>query len=222
MSRSKSNRTNIKTTDSNNSNIALTKALQNITKNQTGFDKSVLDLSSLISETFGELELKINARQKELSDLDEKFTHSEKQKKLEVDLNVKEHGYQAALQFLENRDEIAVSKHHYDELKQTYENLKQTKDIDVKEAVSREQKRNNSHVAVLKQTLELQKQAEVAKVSAELSSQVKHIQILEKTIERVANDLNEQRKLTKDVALASAKSMYVPQQMHQVSGNNSR
>lgn len=201
-------------------NIAFTKAIQSITKNQEGFNKSVESLQTLISDTFSELELKVNAKKKELSELEEKYIHDEKNMKLSVNLNVKEYGYQAALKILEEREEIAISKEVYENLKNSYEELKKTKDQEVKDAITRENTRNNQHVAVLKQTLELQKQAEVAKVSAELQSQVKHITILEQTVERVAKDLDEQRKLTKDVAMASAKSG--PMYMQPNSNNNGR
>ncbi len=194
-------------------NIAFTKAIQSIVKNQESFDKAVTNLNTLISDTFSELELKVNAKKKELNALEEKYTHDEKNMKLSVDLNVKEYSYNAATKIIEERDEVAVSKEVYENLKKSYEDLKKTKDDEIKEAVCSENKRNKEHVEVLKQTLELQKQAEVAKVSAQLQSQVKHIEILEQTVDRVAKDLDEQRKLTKDVAMASAKSgqMYLPQ-----------
>ena len=132
---------------------------------------------------------------------------------MEVDLNVKEHGYNAALKILEERGEIAVSKEVYTEVKKLYEELKTTRDSEVKSAVAREQERNNLHVNVLKETLILKNQAEVAKVEAKLEAQVMQIEILNKTIERFSTDLDEQRKLTKDVAMASAQKqqVYVPQ-----------
>jgi len=71
---------------------------------------------------------------------------------------------------------------------------------------------------MLKQTISLKNQAEVAKVEAKLEAQVMQIQVLEKTIERSVNDLNEQRKLTKDVAMANT-PVYAPQQH---SGKSSR
>lgn len=154
-----------------------------------------------------------NAKQKELSALEEKFAHDERSRKLEVDLNVKENGYAAATRILEERGEVAVPSVTYEELKRLYEELKTSSDSEVEAAVEREQERNNKHVAVLKQTLELKNQAEVAKVKAQLESQVKQIEVLENTITRITKDLEAQRNLTKDVAMASAKQMpmYVPQ-----------
>ena len=193
--------------------LAFTKAIQGVSKSQDGFTKAVENLESLVSETFEGIELKLAAKQKELTDLEERFSHDERSKKLEVDLNVKEHEYDAATRILEARGEVAVPTITYDELKRMFEELKATRDKEVEIAVKREQDRNNKHVAVLKQTLELKNQAEVAKVEAKLEAQVMQIQVLEKTIDRATNDLNEQRKLTKDVAMASSKQvpMYVPQ-----------
>ena len=204
----------------NNSNIAFTKAIQTITKNQDSFNKSVDSLQTLITETFSELELKVNAKKKELADLEEKYLHDEKNMKLTVDLNVKEHGYNEALKILGEKDEVAVSKLDYEKLKKDYEDLKNTRSQEIKNAVDNEHKRNTEHVAVLKETLELQKRAEVAKVSAELVSQVNHIKILEQTVERVSKDLDEQRKLTKDVAMASANKQ--PMYMQPNNNNSSR
>jgi hypothetical protein len=50
-----------------------------------------------------EIELKLCSKQKELVELDEKFAYDERKRKLEVDLNVKEHGYEAALKALGER-----------------------------------------------------------------------------------------------------------------------
>jgi hypothetical protein len=206
-------RTTIKaSTDPQACVLAFTKAIQGVTKSQDNFSKNVEGLESLIAETFSELELKLDAKQKELSSLEERFTHDERSKKLEVDLNVREHGYEAATRILEERGEVAVPKITNDELKRMYEELKATRDSEIESAVEREQERNNKHVVIIKQTLELKNQAEVATVQAQLESQVVQIQVLNKTIDRITHDLDAQRSLTKDVAMASAKQMpmYVP------------
>jgi len=197
--------------------LAFTKAIQGVTKAQETFGKNVEGLETLIAETFAELELKLNAKQKELNALEEKFTHDERSKKLEVDLNVREHGYGAAVKILEERGEVAVPSVTYEELKRLYEELKTSRDSEVEAAVEREQERNNKHVAVLKQTLELKNQAEVAKVQAQLESQVVQIEVLNKTIDRITHDLEAQRSLTKDVAMAQAKA--APVYLPQTSGN---
>lgn len=197
--------------------LNFTKAIQGVTKAQDSFGKNVEGLKELISGTFNELELKLNSKQKELNDLEEKFSHNERSRKLEVDLNIKEHGYEAALDILKERGEVAVPEVTYEELKRMYSDLKASRDSDIDSVVKREQERNNKHIAVIKQTLELQNKAEVAKIQAQLEAQVKQVEVLQSTIERLTKDLDEQRKLTKDVAMASSKQhVYIP------NGNNSR
>lgn len=193
-------------TETTDSAIALTKAIQGITKAQDGFTKSVEQLNALVSDTFNDLELKLKTKQNELSQLEDKYVEEERSRKLEVDLNIKEHGYSVAQDILADRGEQAVPIVTYEELKRMYEELKQSHDADIENAVKREHDRNNALTSTLKKTLELQNVAEVAKVQAQLEAQVKQIQVLESTIERITHDLDEQRKLTKEVALASATS----------------
>lgn len=200
-------------TDPQSVAINFTKAIQDITKAQETFGKNVETLNDVINNTFSEIELKLGAKQKELNDLEEKLANEERKRKLELDLSLKEYGYKSALEIISERGEVAVPSVSYNELQKMYDDLKQCKDNDVKRAVKNEQDRNSEHIKILTQTLELKNQAEVAKVQAQLETQVNQIQLLEKTIERITNDLDEQRKLTKDVALASSKQvpMYIPQ-----------
>jgi DNA repair exonuclease SbcCD ATPase subunit len=205
-------------TSSNNVYLALTKALQGITKAEDGFSKSVNTLKELLTETFSDLETRIEAKNKEFGDLKIKFDQEEKNKKIEISQNIREHGYDAAKEILEKRNEIAVSQEDYNNLQENFIKLKKLKDEEVSRAVGAEHERNKDHVEAMRQTLELQKKAEVAQVEARLESQLQHIDVLKETIANLKSDLDEQRKLTKDVAQAAAKQGqgYYPQP----SGNN--
>jgi len=206
--------TAVAATSSNNVSLALTKALQGVTKAEEGFNKSVGKLSELLTETFSDLETRIESKQKELDDLKLRFEQEEKNRKIEVDQNVREYAYDAAKKILADRKEVAVREEDYEQLREDYSELRATKEQEIRDAVSAERKRNDQHNDALKRTLELQKQAEVAQVEAKLETQIQHIDVLKSTIEALKSDLDEQRKLTKDVAQAAAKQMpvYMPQQ----------
>lgn len=195
---------------SSNTSLALVKALQGVTKSEDNFTKSVEKLNELLTETFSDLETRLKSKQQELQDLQLKFEQEEKNRKIEVDQTIREHGYEAAKEILQDRDEVAVKRVDYEQLREDYAQLRATKEQDIKDAVSTERKRNEQHNTALQKTLELQKQAEVAKVEAQLETQVQHIQVLKDTIENLKSDLNEQRKLTKDVAQASSKASQMP------------
>ncbi len=93
---------NTLTTCAKDTNIALTKAIQSIVKNQESFDKAVTDLNTLISDTF-----------------------------------VKEYSYNAATKIIEERDEVAISKEVYENLKKSYKDLKKIKDDEIREGIDR-------------------------------------------------------------------------------------
>jgi chromosome segregation ATPase len=200
-----------------NAMLDLTKALQTIHKHEDNFNKSVEKLKVLLEDTFSDLANKIatfsdlankiDSKQKELESLTLKYEQEEKNKKIEVDQFIKEYAYNAAIDILNKKGEIAVKKDDFEELNNKYNNLKSSKDQEIKEAVESEKKKNDRHNEAIKRTLELQKQAEVAKVEAQLETQVQHIDVLKKTIEDLKKDLDEQRKLTKDVAQAASKNM---------------
>jgi hypothetical protein len=197
-------RRSVAQTSSNNPTLALTKALQGVNKSEESFTKSVDKLKELLTDTFSDLETKLEAKQKELDDLKLRYEQEEKNRKIEVDQNIREYSYDAAKRILSARDEVAVRSEDYENLKEDYAELRAKKDQEVKDAVSAERKRNDQHNEAMKRTLELQKQAEVAKVEAQLETQIQHIDVLKSTIENLKSDLNEQRKLTKDVAQAAS------------------
>jgi hypothetical protein len=199
-------------TSSNNVTLALTKALQGVTKAEDGFSKSVTKLSELLTDTFNDLETRLEAKQKDLDELKLRYEQEEKNKKIEVDQNVRAYAYEAAKKILTERKEVAVREEDYEQLREDYSELRATKEQEIRDSVSAERKRNDQHNEALKRTLELQKQAEVAQVEARLETQIQHIEVLKSTIENLKNDLQAQRELTKDVAQAASKQMPMWQQ----------
>jgi len=203
-------------TSANNVTLALTKALQGVTKSEDGFTKSVTKLNELLTETFADLETRHAAKQKALDDLKLRYEQEEKNRKIAVAQNVRARAYDAAKQSLTERKEVAVRSEDYEQLREDYSELRATKEQEIRDSVSAERKRNDQHNEALKRTLELQKQAEVAQVEARLETQIQHIEVLKSTIENLKNDLQAQRELTKDVAQAASKQMPMWQQPQQV------
>ena len=190
-------------------NLQLTKSIQALTKQQTTFEKAVEKCNELIKEISEEFEMKLNAKKSELDALETQYQNTEKLKKVELDLAIKEYGYNKALEFLNDRGEIPVSKSEYEILKEENRILKASKEQEIKDAVSSEKQKNAAYNEQLKKTLELQKRAEIAQKEADLKVQINQIKLLENTIERLESDLEAQRNLTKDVANASAQSRQV-------------
>jgi len=194
--------------------LGLTKALQGVSKAQDGFSKSVSALETLLNETFNDLETRLQAKQRELDELQLRYEQEEKNRKIEVDQRVREHGYDAAKLILLDRKEVAVREADWRQLQDDYAQLRANKEKELRDAIAKEQERSKVQSDAWAETLRLQKQAEVAKVEAQLETQVQHIEVLKATIQALKVDLDEQRKLTKDVAQAASKNMqmWVPPQ----------
>ena len=110
-------------------NLQLAKAIQSITKQQAGFEKSVEKCQELITERFNDIEMKLTAKKKELEELEKQYEQQEKYKKLEVDLEVKEHGYQHALKMLTGRNEVPVNEEEFKHLQESLTTLKLNKEV---------------------------------------------------------------------------------------------
>ena len=176
-------------------------------------------LKGLIDDYLSDLMNKINMRKEELAYLDEEFNNKKRTSEINLDLDIRKYGREKALEILKETGEIAVFETDYNRLNNDYQELLSKQKEEIKTAVDNEHQRNTKHVAVLKQTLELKNKAEVATVQAKLEAQVTQIELLSDTIKQMKDDLNEQRKLTKDVANASNKAQmfYPPHGSHQMS-----
>lgn len=163
-------------------------------------------LKKLIDEYLNDLMIKINLKKEELAYLREEYDNKRRTLEINLDLDIKKYGRDKALEILEESGEIAVCEDEYNKLKDDYRNLLLKQKDEIESAVSFEHQRNTKSNAVLKQTLELKNKAEVATVEAKLEAQLTQIEILNDTIKQMREDLNEQRKLTKDVANASNKA----------------
>lgn len=192
--------------------LALVKAIKKVTKTQQDFMKHVEAFQELRDELFNDLELKLEEKRYELKKLETHYEQQEQNRKVEVDLAVKEHGYNEAKKILEGRNEVAVIEEDYELLKTNYADLKRTKDQEVKKAVEAEQKRSERMMERYRETLDLQKKAELAKKDAELETQKKHISVLEDQIQGLKANLDAERQMIKEVAQAGASKpiQYLP------------
>ena len=163
-------------------------------------------LKKLIDEYLNDLMIKINLKKEELAYLSEEYDNKKRTLEINLDLDIKKYGRDKALEILEETGEVAVCEEAYNKLKNDYNSLLIRQKEEIENAVSLEHQRNTKSNAVLKQTMELKNKAEVATVEAKLEAQLTQIEILNNTINQMKEDLNEQRKLTKDVANASNKA----------------
>ena len=198
MSRSKKN--------SGNSELELIKYTQQLVKTQDTFSKVMDEYKNFIASQLQEQLTTIGYNEQRLHDLEKQYEAMKKDKQVELDLYVKEFKRQSIDKFLEEFKERAVLVEDYQRLITDNEQLRQDASQSIDKAVAEERARNKQTQEYTKRTLELQKNAEVAKVTAQLETQKEQIQFLYDTIDSLKKDINAQRELTKDVANAAGAS----------------
>lgn len=184
----------------------IAKSQDAIVKAQEGFAKSLEDFRELQDNSFGELETILNRRHEELAYLEEQFKLTERQKTIETELNIKQHGIDACTAFLEPMGKIIVDRSVFEELERSYTQLRTDYEQGIRDAVAEEHAKNARHTAAMQKTLELKNAAEVAKVEAEFTAQQRQIEMLNKTIDRLNTDLDKQRDLTDKIAASTAQA----------------
>jgi type I site-specific restriction-modification system R (restriction) subunit len=88
-----------------------------------------------LPEEVEKLELKISAKRTELTGLEQQFTESERQRTVELDINMKEKGIKAADDLLEKAGKVSIAKDELATLKKELSDLKASYQSDLKEGV---------------------------------------------------------------------------------------
>jgi len=180
--------------------IQLTKAINSLVKTQDTFGKNLEALTTLITDQLGDIELRLSNKQKALDELKEEYDRQLKNRKIEVDQAIKVYGYEEALKILAEKKEIPVDATDYQELKAEVDILKQEMKEAVDSAIKKERERAERELSRELKTQMLENDAKSAEASAQLSQKEKEVEVLEKQIKSLQQDLDKQRELTRSVA----------------------
>lgn len=186
--------------------FALTKAVQQMNQKQEAFLAGVETFKALSAD----LELRYSSKRKQLDDLDEEFVQKQKTRKFELELALKEEGYQRAVQILAERGETALQTAEWNKLKEEYEVLKRDKAKEVSEVRVAEAQKWVAEKKQLEEMSKLRHEAENAKHVAELDQFKTHIKVLQDQISDLKKDADKQRDLTKALAEANRPQLAPP------------
>lgn len=185
--------------------LRLAEAIANFTKKQELFLEAHEQLKDYSDNIFKDLDLQIDTKQQELSELKYKYEHENSNLKIECDLNFKQYKYEAALKVLEDCDEVPIKTTELNSLKEELATLKAEFETKLKTGISAEQ--NNSHKALSAAltNAELKHKAETAEILAQSKQKEQQVLVLQATIDNLKAEISAQRELTKSVAEASQK-----------------
>ena len=192
-----------KATSKTNSRLELAKAINGITTKQDAFIKAVDSFKDLTKESLEELNLKIESKQTEFDQLEQKYNTILKQKKIETDQELQEYKYEAAKTILKERSETPIAAEELKSMKTELESLKKDRAEELAALVEQEKKRGADALKAALNNNNLTHKAEIAEMKATVDQQRKEIESLHKTVENMKEEIAAQRQLTKEVAQAS-------------------
>jgi hypothetical protein len=183
--------------------LELASAIMNITQIQDKFTKALEHLEDFKAETLNALDTQINTKKIELSLLKEEFEQENKIGEIRCKQHLAEFEYNGAIDLLEKKNEVPISKERLEEMEEELEKLRKDnqEELDALKKTTKEEGDKALKIAI--NNSNLVHKAEVAELGANAKQGEREIANLNATINNLRHELSEQRKLTKEVAEAS-------------------
>lgn len=159
-------------------------------------------LQEFTSDTLTKLDLEIEAKKTECSILQEEYKTKLKNEQIQLDLYLREHGYNGAVEVLTKHGEVPICSDELAVLRSDLEKHKQSHQSELDAARKEEQTQAKIALASAVKMKELEHQANTAELNAKVKELGNEINSLKSTIETLRDELSKQRELTKSVAEA--------------------
>jgi hypothetical protein len=172
-------------------------------------DKEFKTLNDELTETFKNKNTELLQQFKHnKKDLEQQF----KNEKIDTEQQLRQYKLEACEKIATENDykliplkEYEKNQSELDELKETHAELQSNTEDKIKEKIEIERQSLQEKLAHHNTTIELNHKAEIAELTAQNRQQIKEIEMLNKLIINLTNEVSEQRLLTKEIAIASSK-----------------
>lgn len=186
-----------------NPKIILSKALNVLVSKQDAFVKAVEMMDELKKEEIIKYDLEIEAKQEELSGLEEKYAHQLKNKQIETDQLFAEYSYDGAIKILKERQEIPIGAEEYKRMREELTHLRSDIDKRISDAISIEKADSKRAMSAAVANANLSHKADTAVLTATVEQQKKEIETLQRANGKLNEEIAAQRELTQAVAQAA-------------------
>ncbi len=195
--------TKSKTSTNKSERIVFAEAISALSKTQEDFQLAVQNLENFQTNTLQSLDIQITDKKTELDELAKEFEKQKKDGQIEVDQFVAEYRYNAAVDILEEREEVAIDQDELQALRDELETIKETHQEELEAVRTEEKDASKKAIAIATKTANLEHQAAVAGLNATVEQQEHEIENLRRVIENLRDDVSAQRELTQRVAEAT-------------------
>lgn len=195
----------------------LASALNTFSKSSESLIRFMDDFENLRKNILEQLQTELQVKRDELRKMEDDFERETRQRKIQMDDDVRAHGIDAVKRILDERKLVAVDKEGYELYKRSHEELKENYEADVAAAVSKKADDLEYKHKTEIDTLRLRFSAEKAKLEAMNEQLEKANDDLRNEVAAAEKRLNDERSLIEKVANACK-----PQPVIQHLGKGSR
>lgn len=206
----------------------LTRAVQTIAKQQDAFKKSVeqfheieKDIEVRITSAKKKMDEQEQARKKEMDEMEASVERERKRRRIDLEQDIREFGNEQVGKMLADQKKVPILAEELATLRTEVDSLRKTKEEAVNAAVQNALEKAKLEMSTKIESQMLRHQTEMATVTANRDQQKHQIKVLEDTIAALRNELDQQRKLTKEVAYAQAQAQASASRPSQNSSNRS-
>ena len=183
--------------------LQFVRSLNALSASQTKFSDSLRDLENFKIDTEKEFDMKLDEKQVQLKELDDEYENKLKRLQIETDMKFAEYQYDTAVDVLEDKNEEPISSDELATLKNGIDTLRETLTDQHDEAVGRLRTDHKKSMEAALNSTELKHQASIADLKAKSVMFEHEITTLQRTIDKLHEEVDAQRELTKAVAEAS-------------------
>jgi len=189
-----------KSTEPKTDRLALANALSTIASRGDAWIKSIEDFRSLRQELNQSLEDELQTKKRQREDIEVEYEQTKRAKKIDLEQELSQFGYQSALKLLAERKEVPIAEADLIQLRTRIKELEQKGDSELKKAVEEERTSAARSLAFEKRTLTLEHQKEIAALTAQAESLKQQLTSAKNEIEKAEARLDAQRELCRNIA----------------------
>lgn len=195
-----------KNVDVKSDRLRLAESIHGIVQNMSGFQKAYEEFQKFNEDTINNFDRQLSTKQKEFEDYNRNMESEYENKKIEMEQAFKRDKWKAAIDVLEEDGCISVKQTEYDRIVSENTSL-QANHNQILVNVEKEYKANIAReTKLLEERLNLEKQAEIAKLQAQFDQKVSEVKRLEDMIDKSYKEIEAQRALTREVSQAASQS----------------
>lgn len=185
--------------------LKFAKAIQGFADTLAKIEPLFAQIKTYDSDKLRDMDLKIESKHKQYVDLTEKLEQTYKNKQIELKQQFDEFKLAQCDALLEEFGRRVITNEEYQTLVETIQSHTETFETTVADLRKELETKYEQGKQALKTNLELQFKAEKAEIEAVNKQQIEEIRVLQAVNRQNLNELQEQRQLTKEVAMAAAK-----------------